>query len=52
MLAATLADEDDDCWYLAKKLVSQLSYVWKAEVTDESGGGAEYEVGAEGSITN
>lgn len=43
MLASTLADEDDDCWILAHKLVTQCSYITSAEVTDEiSGEGAIY----------
>ena len=40
MLAATLSDEDDDCWFLAYKLVQQLSLVSAAEVTDNEGNGA------------
>lgn len=35
MLASTLADEDDDCWMLASKIVGQLTLVSAAEVTDE-----------------
>lgn len=34
MLASTLADEDDDCWMLAQKIVGQLTLVSAAEVTD------------------
>lgn len=43
MLASTLADEDDDCWILAHKLVTQCSFITSAEVNDEiSGDGAVY----------
>ena len=39
-VAATLSDEDDDCWFLAYKLVQQLSLVSAAEVTDNEDSGA------------
>lgn len=44
MLASTLADQDDDCWYLAHKLVMQLGCVQRVEVVDnETGDGAEFQ---------
>lgn len=43
MLAATLADQDDDCWLLAHKIVKQCACIVSAEVTDEiDGNGAIY----------